>query len=127
RLAQQLGHQLDAGWTWGFLETSHVNDDLLQSAPTWQPQQPALLIIDYAARDILVTQRLLLALSSRPLRHRVRILLLERWSSSWESERPPIWWQTLTDLDSHLHTDLMATLHRREPLTLAGLGEDEHA
>jgi hypothetical protein len=65
-------------WRAGFLPNNHG----IQSWHDWQPDRPSLMLIDYAAsrpnqvRDIVEA----LALRKTPLKHPVRVLLLERQS-----------------------------------------------
>jgi hypothetical protein len=55
---------------------------------TWQPSTPTFIIVDYAAREILLVEKIVRHLSMRQdLQHPVRLLLLERdINSTWFSK-----------------------------------------
>ncbi len=125
RLAMEfVRDHLPTGWI-GRRVPKHELETILSTAPTWQPRDPTLLVIDYPAEQPDKTRQLLERLARRAdsLLHPVRILLLERdasddwfnkvldeppipnWAFIWRGERlsrglpiNPVSWDAIADV-----------------------------
>ena len=119
RLALEFCMRAPNPWRAGFL----ASDTDFDRFEHWQPSQPTLLVIDYAARAPKRVGRWLRQLahrqqSDRPLQAPIRVLLLER-------AKQDDWWRDLMGADSHgLRQSLYADVGGGLPLVLADSAAD---
>lgn len=122
RLAWECCRRFGVQWRAGFFE-GEIQFDF----DKWQPDQDTLIVLDYAGnrpglRDAIIE----LAIRQHELRHKVRLLLLER---DRPEQQEPVsygfsldWVEQLLGSDSK--RDILAGLRHHESLSLKDLGED---
>lgn len=116
RLAHELILRYQGEWLSGFRDCSF---DVDFEALT-RPGRPTLVVIDYAARDVVTVRALLLACRAGAAhsRHKVRVLLLER-----EAGKSTEWWRELVEADDAVAAQIRNSRFR-EPLWLRSLTAD---
>ena len=116
RLAHELILKYQVEWLSGFQNGSF---DVDFEAVT-RPDRPTLVVIDYAARDVVAVRALLLACraGAAQSRHKVRVLLLER-----EADKSAEWLRELVEADDVVAAQIRNSRFR-EPLSLRSLTAD---
>jgi hypothetical protein len=119
RLALEFCARAQTRWRSGFID-SNTSFDRFED---WQPFEPTLLVVDYAARDPerighWLRQLATRQVSDKPLQEPVRVLLLER---SKQDE----WWNQVIRSSRHvLRQSYYSILGQDVPLKIASFDED---
>ena len=116
RLAFEFCLQAGLHWQTGFLTSADMQFDW----DNWQPEQPTLIIIDYAGTRPERTGDILRSLARRAATDKlaapVRVLLLER-------NRDDLWWNRMRDAGSEGYA-IDAWCHAEQDLELLPLDDD---
>ena len=113
RIALEFCHRLSDDWEVGFLPYSSD----FRGWEEWHPEKPTLIVVDYCSTRARGCGSLVVSLSTTPLRHPVRVLLLER-------ERRSPWWTDFLHAESATTRSQILQSQYKQPHELAPL-EDE--
>lgn len=120
RLAQELSMKFDLTWDCGFVDMLRVEE--IQASLSCL-RKPTFLVIDYASRQLASVEAMLKSCCcfNAGLRHKVRILLLER-----EADHSAEWWRTLLAPTS-TNALMLSQYQYAAPLNLSALGDYSHS
>ena len=118
RLALELVLEMQYhGWRAGFLPRKEGDFDWAR----WQPAEPTLVVVDYAAERIDVARSLAVLHRNAPLfLHPVRFLLLER-----TADNDDLWLRNFLEANGNANKETLLACQYDQPHALAPLSDDD--